>query len=199
MDLTVQTAFQTKDANSCPLFRYTGATVLVRGEEGLAEALDAAKGEKVLGFDTETRPVFRKGEQRLPALLQLALADCVYLIQLRLAPLNKRLLALLSDPGVVKAGVAIADDMRSLRLLHDFEPAGLVDLGEVARRNNLGVHSLRGLAASLLGVRVSKAERCSNWEASELRDRQIIYAATDAWISRQLYLRALCLGLTLNP
>ena len=104
--------------------------------------------------------------------------------------------ALLADPAVVKAGVAIGDDMRELARLYPFKPAGMVDLGMVARAHQLTTQGLRTLAANLFGQRISKGPQCSNWSVMELSKRQVIYAATDAWIGRAIYLRMRELGMT---
>lgn len=183
------------EVNSCPLFRYEGEVALVETEAALEEALPALFAERVLGFDTETKPTFKKGKMHDPALIQLAASDKVYIFQLRKVPLDKRLAKLLSNGGIIKAGVAIADDMRSLQNLYSFEPAGLVDLSAVARKNNIGLFGLRGLAACFLGARISKTARCSNWGNSRLTAQQITYAATDAWVSRQIYMQAEALGM----
>ncbi len=190
MEPAFNPALTKDDVNQCPLFRYTGQTVLIQTEDELRDAIDGLRHESVLGFDTETKPTFRKGKVHSPALVQLATSDKVYIFQLKKLPLDGRLAHLLSNPAIIKTGVAIADDMRSLRALHSFEPAGLVDLSSVARSNNIGVYSLRGLAACFLGVRISKSERCSNWAAATLSDKQIVYAATDAWVSREIYMQA---------
>lgn len=179
-----------EDINQLPLYKYTGNTVLVHTDEGLEAALEELKKEKVLGFDTETKPTFRKGKVHSPALIQLATSDTVYIFQLKKLPLDQRLAEVFSDPGVIKTGVAIADDIRSLQALYNFEPAGLVDLSTVARKNRIGTFSLRGLAACFLGVRISKTARCSNWAVPKLSLKQVVYAATDAWISRQIYIQA---------
>ena len=103
---------------------------------------------------------------------------------------------LLADPAVIKAGVAIGDDMRELARLYPFKPAGMVDLGMVARAHQLTTQGLRTLAANLFGQRISKGPQCSNWSVMELSKRQVIYAATDAWIGRAIYLRMRELGMT---
>jgi ribonuclease D len=184
-----------EDVNNFPLYKYTGEILLVRTDEERDAALERLRGESILGLDTETRPSFRKGNSYATALLQLAARDAVYIFQLAKAPLERKLAAILSDPGIIKTGVAIAEDLRYLRKLYPFNPAGIVDLSAVARKNNLTMASLRGLAACLLGLRISKNERCSNWAVPQLSPGQITYAATDAWVSRRIYLRALELGL----
>ena len=195
MELAFNPALTKDDVNECPLYKYEGDVVLVESEEALEKALPALTAERVLGFDTETKPTFKKGKIHDPSLIQLAVSDKVYLFLLKKIPLDKRLAAILSDAGIVKAGVAIADDVRSLQKLYGFQPAGLVDLSTVARKNNISMFGLRGLAACFLGVRISKTARCSNWGTARLSSQQITYAATDAWISRQIYIKAEELGL----
>ena len=167
---------------------------LVSNAGALDDALDLLREDSVLGFDTETRPSFRKGKSYPTTLMQIAGSRSVVLIQLGRTPFSERLARLLSDPGVVKAGVAIREDMRRLRALHDFEPAALVDLAEMAHDLRLRAQGLRTLAADLMGGHISKAAQCSNWGKKELTPQQIRYAATDAWIGREIYLRLTALS-----
>lgn len=185
----------TKDEiNVLPLLAYEGDIRLVNDEEQLDAALDVLESETVLGFDTETRPSFRKGKSYPTTLVQLAGADLVVLIQLLRAPFTERLAALLANREIVKAGVAIREDMRCLRKLRDFQPGAVVDLADMARGLRVQAQGLRTLAADVMGVRISKAAQCSNWGKKDLSPQQIKYAATDAWIGRELYLRLAGLG-----
>ena len=162
----------------------------------LEKALPDLQQEQVLGFDTETRPSFRKGRVNTPSLVQLATARAVYLVQLSWWPFGPELAGLLADPAGIKAGVAIGDDTRELARPYPSKPAGMVDLGMVARAHQLTTQGLRTLAANLFGQRISKGPQCSNWSVMELSKRQVIYAATDAWIGRAIYLRMRELGMT---
>lgn len=153
----------------------------------LVDAVRALQGERLLGFDTETRPSFRRGQSYRPALLQLAGRKAVYLFQLRKVGLPSSLTDLLANPRIVKAGVAVGRDVRELRDVTDFEPAGFIDLGTVAMRCGLKQHGLRGLAALLLGLRVSKRAQLTNWELSDLPPAAIQYAAVDALIGRRIH------------
>lgn len=184
-----QSAFKKDDIAGYPLYKYDGEIVLVRSPEESETALRRIGTETVLGFDTESKPNFRKGMSNNPSLIQLATLNAVFIFQLKILQLDKALTTIFSDHRIIKTGVGIAEDMRLLRKLHDFEPAGLVDLGDVARKNTIKTSSLRGLAAIFMEVRISKAARCSNWSKTELTGKQIDYAATDAWISRQVYMR----------
>ncbi|MDK2956685.1 MAG: hypothetical protein PWQ57_2181 [Desulfovibrionales bacterium] len=177
------------DINALPLKRYEGEILLVQRPEELVEALDRLKGEDILGFDTETRPSFKKGVSHPPpALLQLATRSFACLIQLNQIGLPDTLVELMTNQTVVKAGVAVRDDVRELWRVREFAPGGFLDLGESAKRLELRTNGLRNMAANMLGVRISKRAQCSNWARRDLSRRQIVYAATDAWISRELYM-----------
>ena len=178
-----------------PIRRYEGEICLVATARDLQHALDDLREERVVGFDTETRPAFRKGESHLPCLVQAATARCVYLFQLRHANTVPVLRELLAAPRVVKAGVALADDLRALKRVFAFGEQNVLDLGIAARRCGLGQTGVRNLAGMLLGFRIPKGNRTSNWAAAQLSAAQIAYAATDAWACRELFLAFERLGL----
>lgn len=172
-----------------PIRRYEGEVCQVSTPRDLERATADLLGEEVVGFDTETRPAFRKGETHLPCLVQAATARRVYLFPLREPQMFKVLADLLTEPRVVKAGVALANDLRSLKSLFPFVERNILDLGILARRSHLDQTGLRNLAGILLGVRIPKGARTSNWAAPSLSAAQVTYAATDAWICRELFLQ----------
>jgi ribonuclease D len=143
--------------------------------------------EKVLGFDTETRPAFKKGESYPPSLLQLAADGGVYIFQIGCINSHKPLAGILADRHVLKTGVSVLDDIKKLNGVFPFEPAGFIELAGMAARAGIKNAGLRGLAALLFGFRISKEKQCSRWDAPALAHAQIAYAATDAWIAREIY------------
>ena len=177
------------EINSLPLRYYNGAIRIIQTAEQAKDACTILIKEKLLGFDTETRPAFNKGQSYLPSLLQLAGTKVVYLFQLSQCGLTDSIIILLSNVNIIKSGVAINQDLTELQQILNFEPAGFVDLGDIARSKGLPHHGLRGLAAYLLKFRISKSGRTSNWSANQLTKKQIKYAATDAWVGRELYLK----------
>ncbi|MEW5771932.1 MAG: 3'-5' exonuclease [Thermodesulfobacteriota bacterium] len=188
--------FDGDEINGLPLGGFTGEIRMVTDLRAAAAAVRSLRREKVLGFDTETRPSFRKGKSYDPSLVQLAGSRRVYIFQFsRLPRFPQGLADLLADPGIVKAGVSVRDDVLGLKRLHDFADAGFMDLGDLARKVDIPTHGLRNLAANLLGIRISKSARCTNWSRPDLSAKQVRYAATDAWISRELYLAFARLGL----
>lgn len=183
------------EINAMPLRSWEGNVQIIRSFSQWKNAEIKMRRDGVLGFDTETRPTFRKGKLNSPALIQIATADTVYLTQLGWVPFGAYQAGLLADPEIIKVGVGIGDDMRALAKIFPFEAAGTVDLAKVAKENDLPNQGLRSLAASLFGWRISKGSQCSNWSLRQLSPRQIAYAATDAWIGRMIYMRLAELGL----
>ena len=154
-------------------------------------AVEELKNETHLGFDTETRPTFKKGEYYPPALIQLASEHCVYLFRISKTNTLAPLLPVLESPDILKTGVAIKDDVKELRAMEDFAPGGFVEIANITVRLGYENRGLRALAGLLLGGRISKAAQVSNWARPELDQKQISYAATDAWISREIYRKAI--------
>ncbi len=184
-----------EDMAKLPIGRYAGEVCVVATPEDLERARADLMAEAVVGFDTETRPAFKKGESHLPCLVQAATARAVYLFQLRRTEVIPVVAELLADPRIVKAGVSLADDLRALKRVFPFAENNMLDLGLVARRCGFGQTGVRNLAGILLGFRIPKGTKTSNWAAPQLSAAQITYAATDAWACRELFLRFQGLGL----
>ena len=182
-----------------PIGRYEGDVCLVATPEDLERAAADIRAERIVGFDTETRPAFRKGEVHLPCLVQVATARAVYLFQLRRPDGSALLAEMLEDTRIVKTGVAVAHDLRELKHVFAFQEKNVLDLGLVARHSGLGQTGLRNLAGLFLSIRIPKGAKTTNWAAAHLSPAQIDYAATDAWVCRQVYLRFVSLGLVRVP
>jgi ribonuclease D len=176
------------EINGCPVARWTGPVSVVRTNGELDAAIRRLAGHTLLGFDTETRAAYTKGESYPPSLLQLATATEVFIFQFKHLGLAEPLRTVLADPDIVKTGVGLDYDVRELKKISRFKAAGFVDLGDRARKAGIKNHGLRGLAAVFLGFRISKGAQTSNWARDELTSKQIQYAATDAWVGRKLYL-----------
>jgi ribonuclease D len=184
-----------EELNALPLLRFMGEVRLVESPAQLESAAADILAESAVGFDTETRPAFRKGESHLPSLAQVATARAVYLFPLQRLDCSVLLARLLGAPHIVNAGIALADDLRQLKRLFAFEEAAALDLGTVARRHGLKQTGLRNLAGLFLGARIAKGTKTTNWAARRLTAQQVAYAATDAWACRELYVRFQALGL----
>jgi ribonuclease D len=178
-----------------PIKRYDGDVNLVATSADLERAMEDIRAEGVTGFDTETRPAFRKGESYLPGLIQVATARRVHLFQLSRVDCSAAAAELLGSPAIVKTGIGLKYDLSRLKLLFPFDAAAVLDLGTVAKRQGLAQSGVRNLAGIFLGFRIPKSVGTSNWAASRLSPQQISYAATDAWACRELYLRFQDLGM----
>jgi len=176
-----------EEINTLKQFIYEGPIHLVKTHKDTLAAVNVLAKETLLGFDIEKRPAFKKGVTYPPALLQLAGHDAVYIFQLHHTGLPAELTSLLSNPHIIKAGIAVARDIQELRELSEFQPEGFVDLGISAKNSGIQHHGLRGLAALMLEYRVSKSAKLTNWEKENLPAHALQYAATDAWMGMMIY------------
>ncbi len=153
-------------------------------------AIAYLRSQKVIGFDTETRPTFSQDQPRYGvALLQLSGPDRAFLFRINKMGMHRRLCNLLASDKVIKVGAAIHDDIRGLRMKHEFVPSAFVDLQKIVCEWGIRDKSVKKMAGIILGFRVSKTQQLSNWEAERLSDAQCRYAATDAWVCREMYLK----------
>lgn len=174
-----------------PAIEFRGEIRIVEDERDIAAACKYLAEQPVIGFDTETRPSFRPGVTFRVSLLQLSSPEVCYLFRLNRIPLDKAILQLFENKRLLKVGADVAGDLRSLRQIRHFRDAGFIDLQAIAPEWGIAEKSLRKLSAIVLGQRVSKAQRLSNWEAATLTDKQQLYAATDAWVCTRIYDRLL--------
>jgi len=170
-----------------PLEQFTGDIVLVETLRMADMAAGYLRNFEVLGFDTETKPSFSRGENHKVALLQLASEEGAFLFRIQKVGLPDSIRQILSDPSILKAGVAIRDDLKALQKIRNFKPGGFIELQDMAVQTGIRDFSLKKLCAIVLGVRISKAQQTSNWEAEELSDQQLVYAATDAFMSLKIF------------
>lgn len=161
--------------------------------EPFGKAVNYLKHQKIIGFDTETRPTFSPDQPSYgTALLQLSGAEKAYLFRIKqMGGIPRRLCAILANPNILKVGAAIHDDVRGLQKFAGFQPQNFVDLQKIVWEYGIRDKSVKKMAAIILGVKISKAQQLSNWEAEKLSDSQQRYAATDAWVCREMYLRLL--------
>ncbi|MDA7791634.1 3'-5' exonuclease domain-containing protein 2 [Opitutales bacterium] len=176
------------EINELPLIRFHGSIQVAEDNKSFRKFVNQLSKQKVLGFDIECKPNFKRGPNNPPALIQLATADQAFLF--RLYPVMKLgpLIDILENPDIVKTGVAIKDDAYNLKKIEEFTPGGFEDLAPLAQSLKIEQTGLRNLTAIFFSQRLSKSAQLSNWQKSPLSPSQETYAATDAWISRELYL-----------
>ena len=123
--------------------------------------------------------------------MQLSGPDKAFLFRINRMGMHRRLCNLMASDKIIKVGAAIHDDIRGLQRRHDFQPAAFVDLQKIVYEWGIRDKSVKKMAAIILGIRVSKTQQLSNWEAERLSESQCRYAATDAWVCREMYLKLL--------
>ncbi|MFV0377324.1 MAG: 3'-5' exonuclease [Mangrovibacterium sp.] len=182
-----QESITKEELDTLPSKAFEGPITVVSRYEQLVDAVDYLLQHRLLGFDTETKPSFKRGQIHHVALLQLSTADRAFLFQLHKTGLPTELKTLLSHPDIKKVGVAIRDDVKALQRLSNFKPGGFVELQDEVKGYGIQDFSLKKIAGIVLGVRISKSQRLTNWESEYLSEGQQVYAATDAWIAYEIY------------
>jgi ribonuclease D len=173
--------------NDLPLGAYSGEVVVVADPDKVHGAFREIKQHDRLGFDTETKPVFVRGKTNKVAVLQLSTPDKVYIFRLTTTGLTAEMKELFENEKILKIGVAIRDDIRALQHLKKFNPGGFVELTTLTKAAGFEAEGVKKLTALILGFRISKSAQTSNWEAPKLDEKQITYAATDAWVCLRMY------------
>ncbi len=185
--MSFQKSISKEELMELPLSQYEGKVVIAASEETIREALREIGQFSVVGFDTEARPTFKKGQIRQISLIQIATDDKVYLLRIMHTGLMDCIVDFMENPNIVKVGIGLDDDFNLLNRLRSFDKRGFLDLN--IRFKEIGAENIgaRNLAGMMLGIRISKSAQTSNWEAEEYTDKQISYAATDAWICLEIY------------
>ena len=161
-------------------------------DDSFFAAIRYLRRQTVLGFDTETRPTFTPDQHSNgTAILQLSGKNKAFLFRVQKLGIPKPLLRILASSSVLKVGAATRDDVKGLQNILGFSPRGFVDLQSMVWEYGIRDKSVKKMAAIILGVKISKAQQLSNWEAEHLSESQMKYAATDAWICREMYLKLL--------
>jgi len=183
----MHTSISKEEIEELPLGKFTGEIVIVDNPEDLHIVEEELRDEKVIGFDTDTKPAFKKGQRNSVALLQLSTNDKAYLIRLDKTGLTNEILKILTNHKIKKVGVGIRDDIKALQRLNSFKPGGFIEIQDFARDVGLESFSLKKLAALVMQIRISKRQRLSNWEAENYTEGQANYAATDAWAALLIF------------
>jgi len=175
------------EINELPLYQFDGGVFVIDTFEKLDDYLPLIQEQKVLGFDTETKPSFKKGVVNQVSLLQLSSLHEAFLIRINKIGLPEEIIDILSNKKIKKIGLAIHDDVKVLKELHEFTPRSFIDLQDFVKFFNIESQSLRKITGIVLNKRISKSQQVSNWEKDALTEGQLLYAATDAWACLQIY------------
>ena len=179
--------YDKKKISTLPRIIFEGRIVVVLTEREAQKAVDFLLTQPILGIDTETRPSFKKGRVNQVALLQIATHGICFLFRLNQLGMTAAVKRLLEDTEVSKIGLSLHDDLMMLSRRGEFRRGIFIDLQDKVKEIGVEDMSLQKLFANFFGMRISKRDQLSNWEADILSDKQKIYAATDAWSCIWLY------------
>lgn len=172
-----------------PVKEFAGYPVTVINLEQAEVAVSQIRESGLLvGFDTETRPSFQKGVSYKVCLVQLSVGQVCYLFRLnKIGQMPPCLKALLEDPSVIKVGLSTPDDFKHLRVWGELNPHGFIELQQLVRNYGIQEQSLAKIYALLFGLKLSKRQRLTNWEADQLSAKQLAYASLDAVACVEIY------------
>lgn len=185
--MTLLNSIDSEMLNQLPTGHFDGEIKVISTEEEALKVIPEIIINKRIGFDTETKPVFKKGEKRNISLLQLSDEDTAWIFRLNKMNLIPELVKILSDPKIEKIGAAILDDIRGLKKISPFIDKGFIDLQKLVAEYDVADKGVKKMAGIFLGFKISKRQRLSNWEATQLSKAQLSYAATDAWVCLEIY------------
>ncbi|MDR0185786.1 3'-5' exonuclease domain-containing protein 2 [Prevotella brunnea] len=185
----IYSKFNKKLIPALPRVVFPGRIIVISAEPEAKKAVDYLMAQNILGIDTETRPVFKKGKHNKVALFQVSTHQVCFLFRLNRLGLSPCLIRLLEDTKVLKIGLSLDDDFLMLRQRGEFKKGKFVDLQDIVHEFGIEDLSLQKLYANLFHQRISKREQLTNWENKTLTEKQQLYAATDAWACIKIYER----------
>jgi ribonuclease D len=188
---TLKKCISNDELAELPLSSFEGVIHLIEYPEDVEKALKYLGNQSILGFDTETRPSFKKGQIFPVSLFQLSTSDEAFLFRINKIGLPAGLAKILSSSKILKIGVAIRDDIKILQRIVPFKPGGFIELQDLVKDYGIENFSLKKLSAIVLGFKISKSARLTNWDTQELTEQQLNYGATDAWVSCEIYKKLL--------
>lgn len=169
------------------LIQFEGPISVIDSMEAFEQEIDQIARQPVLGFDTETRPSFKKGKVYPTSLIQISSLEQAWILRVNRIGYPGPLLDLLSGEIPLKIGLGLQDDLRRLRADFQFEPDGFLDLQNYVQAFRIDEKGLKKISGIVLNRRISKSQQVSNWDADILSEAQLRYAATDAWICLMIY------------
>lgn len=170
-----------------PLVTFPGKITVADTPGKVAEAVAILSNEKIVGFDTETRPSFKKGQTNNVALMQISTSSHCYLLRVNITGITEPLRNFIENPDINKIGLSLKDDFSVMHRSNDFNPASFIDLQNIVKQYCICDLGLQRIYAILFGERISKHQRLTNWEAETLTEKQQIYASIDAWACLRIY------------
>lgn len=174
--------------NSMPRVSFNGRIHVISSISQVKSAVAALRTASLVGFDTETRPCFKRGQRHNVALIQLSTDTDAFLFRVNMTGLPEPLKDFLEDPECHKVGLSTNDDIHQISRLTDFHPAGFLEIQQLVKEFEITDLSLQKVYAILFQEKISKSQQLSNWEAPHLTEQQQSYAAIDAWACLRIYM-----------
>lgn len=187
MKRIIYSKFNKEAIHTLPQVLFPGRIIVVTTEKMAEKAVKFLLTQDILGVDTETRPVFRKGQSYQVSLLQVATKEVCFLFRLNILGITPAIKLLLENTQTKMIGLSWHDDLLMLHRRSEFEKGYFIDLQDIVGELGIKDLSLQKLYANIFHQKISKRQRLTNWDQENLTDKQKLYAATDAWACIMLY------------
>lgn len=185
---TFKTSITKEEIAELPIEEFNGQIEVVQTIEEAKKALGILKEQKLLGFDSETKPSFVKGKINNVCLIQLSTLSTCYLFRINMAEMLSDIISeIMENENIMKIGLSLKDDFSGINKLQNFSPNNFIDLQKYVKQFGIADNSLSKIYAIVFNKKISKSQRLTNWEAETLTDRQMKYAALDAWAALVIY------------
>jgi len=187
MNSEYQQKISKEEINALPPACFDKEIFVINNQADFQKAVKYLNNQTEIGFDTETKPAFKKGIKNKVALIQLSSLNKAFLFRTMLNIDFSELFKILSNKSIIKIGADINQDLKSLQNIQKFKPQAFIDIQKYTEEYGIADNGLRKLVAIVLKIKISKSQQLTNWEADELTINQQIYAATDAWACLKIY------------
>lgn len=194
---TLNISIPKEKLSDLPTVNFLGKISVIDNKDAADSALHFLSNYNIVGFDTETRPSFRKGKRYNVSLIQISTINHCFLFRINKLGFFDGLKRFIENENILKVGLSLKDDFNVLRKIADFTPKGFIELQDFVKQYSISDASLQKIYAIIFNERISKSQRLSNWEAEVLSSSQQNYASIDAWACLRIY-RHLCQG-EFNP
>jgi len=171
------------------IFYFKGKIEVIEKTTEIKSAVKEIMKHKILGFDTESKPVFVKGQKQKLALIQLATQNNAWLFRVFKTGIDDNLASILANKNFLKIGLATNDDIKKIKNDFGILTNYVIDIAKFSNEYGIEENGIKSLTERVLGLKISKKQRTSNWENNILNENQILYAANDAWLCREIYLK----------
>lgn len=183
----IEISISKEAVSQLPTEEFNGECIIIDTISKVTPAIAYLNRHKLVGFDTETRPSFKKGIHYNISLIQISTDSVCFLFRINKIGMPEKLLKFLNSKKTKKIGLSLENDFGMINKVKEIDQSGYIDIQKLAPQYHIKDASLQRIYAILFDKRISKSQRLTNWEAQQLTPAQCRYASLDAWSCLKIY------------